>query len=121
MEDVSWISASLFDKKSANTEMLALCLAIAVKYSCPRKESYKPSNTGPRTGTKDEKLRVIMATTLLAEFGAEKIADIDDSVIETTLQHYANGGLKKLASLLEDSDDKMGALVATLEGLMAAN
>ena len=122
LEDVAWLSAALFNKKkAANTEMLALCLALAIKYSCPRKESYKPSTTGPRTATRDEKLRVIMAATLLAEFGRDNVADLDESLIEPTLQDYANGGLKKLASLLEDSDDRIGTLVAILEGLMTKN
>lgn len=122
LEDVTWLSAALFNKKkAANTEILALCLALAIKYSCPRKESYRPSTTGPRTATRDEKLRVIMAATLLAEFGTENIANIDDALIERTLQDYANGGLKKLASLLEDSDDRIGALVGILEGLMTEN
>ena len=121
LDDVAWISAELFDKKNANTEMLALCLALAVKNACPRKEPYKASTTGPRTAIKDEKLRVIMAATVLFEFGAEGAAKLDESQIEATLQSYANGGLKKLASLLESSDDKVGALVTTLEGLMDQN
>lgn len=121
LDDVSWISAELFDKKNANTDMLALCLAIAVKYSCPRRDTYNPSGTGPRTATKDEKLRVVMASTVLVEFGAEGASGLDQALIESTVQNYANGGLKKLVDLLGDSDDKVGALVNTLEGLLAQN
>ena len=121
LDAVAWISSELFNKKSANTEMLALCLALAVRHSCPRRESYKLSSTGPRTAIKDESLRVVMAATLIHEFGQDGVKDLDERLIEPTLQDYANGGLKQLESLLEDSDDRVGALVAALEGLMATN
>lgn len=121
LDDVAWVSSELFNKKNANTEMLALCLALAVRFSCPRVGDYSASNTGPRTAIKDEELRAIMATTLLHEFGAEGVANLDESAIEPTLQNYANGGLRKLVDLLGGSEDKIGSLVAALEGLLEPN
>jgi len=119
VDDARWLSSELFNsKKAENTKLFLICLAIGIRHSCPREGSYQTANTGPRTGLNSPNYRVLMAAAVLHHFASEVPEGLTSDQTIDVLQNYANGGLRRLVEILEDSKDRLGTLVTELNGLL---
>jgi hypothetical protein len=115
--DVDWLGEVLDIGDKFMVSGFLLCLAVGVRENCPREGAHIRSGRGPRTGIKEQETALMQA----ALFSVDPDSNLEPGSVDfvSRICEYANGGLIRIRSELEDSEDPRARLIMFVGSLVA--